>query len=116
MSAENGNGNGSPIFWRAVGIASAIAGGAAAGLGGSIMRAEPPPVAGTSAALEARVRANAEAIAGLQAGLAALSQHVDALSAERERRFQTLEARVDQIFDHVRDLQMDRSPLQPGRR
>jgi len=107
MPTENGTGN-VTMLWRVVGVAAAIAGGAAAGLGSAIVR-EPQQqavaaISGGSIALESRVRANAEEIAGLKVGLAALTAHIESLSGERERRFQTLEGRVDALYERVRIL------------
>lgn len=94
----------SRALWRAVGIAGAIAGGAAASVGTGYLR-EPPPTNGNGYALEARVRGTSEEVAALKAALGSLVSHVDTLSAERERRMQGIERRVEELYD--RDRQAD---------
>lgn len=102
-------------LWRAVGLAGALAGGAAASLGTGYLR-EPPPAYQNGNGVEPRVRQNAENIAALAAGLEALVRHVDELSAERSRLLVRLEARVEELYDRDRALDSRMRPLEQQRR
>ena len=75
-------------------IAASVATSLAANTGIHSLR-EPTPTSGNG------YSALRQEVAELRTDLAAFARHIDQLSAERERRFQALEQRVDQLYRRI---------------
>jgi hypothetical protein len=75
-------------------IAASVATSLTASSGVQYLR-EPPPTNGNGYAL---LR---QEVAALRTELTALERHIEQLSGERERRFQALEQRVDQLYRRI---------------
>lgn len=75
-------------------IAASVATSLTASSGVNYLR-EPVPVNGNGYA------ALRQEVASLRAELVGLEKHIEQLSGERERRFQALEQRVDQLYRRI---------------